>query len=218
MSSRTGAVPDPKRQTRLRMAPEEREAEILAVARGLLREVGYEKFLPAEVARRCEVSEGLVYRYFPTKRDLLARVAQEWLAEVLVHEPDMDTCGSAAEGLRAVVDYAFEVIRAEPALTRYILLQLRAEADFRGSAVHLLNRRLTEHFTRVVEAAVAGGEYRDDVPLPVIRDMIFGAIEHQTWAYLRGEGDFPPRKVAAGIADVIHKGMLVRRAPKRRKA
>lgn len=199
-----GGVPPP----RSRLAPEAREAEILAGARAVLREVGYERFQAADVARRCGISEGLVYRYFPTRGDLLARVAEDWLTDVLANEPDLAAYVSIEEGLREVIEYGFRVIRAEPALTRYILLGLRAAPGFRGSAVHRLNRSITHLCVRVLEAGVAKGEYRDDVPVTVVRDMIFGVIEHQTWAYLRGEAGVPPQQVAAGIASVIHRGML----------
>jgi hypothetical protein len=37
--------------------------------------------------------------------------------------------------------------------------------------------------------------------------MFFGCIEHHTWAYLRGEGDFSVDKVADGVTDVIYRGM-----------
>jgi AcrR family transcriptional regulator len=195
---------------RSRLAPERREAQILAGARDVLREVGYERFQPTEVARRCGISEGLVYRYFPTRADLLARVAEDWLTDVLANEPDLTAYTSTEEGLREVVEYGFRVIRAEPALTRYILLDLRAAARFRGTVVHRLNRTITSLCIRVLEAGVASGEYRDDVSVIVVRDMIFGVIEHQTWAYLRGEGEFPPQQVAADIASVIHSGMLAR--------
>ncbi|HEY2832157.1 MAG TPA: TetR/AcrR family transcriptional regulator [Sporichthyaceae bacterium] len=198
------------RRPRSRLAPEARESEILAGARAVLREVGYEKFQPAEVARRCGISEGLVYRYFPTRSDLLGRVAEDWLADVFANEPDLAAYTRTEDGLREVVDYGFRVIRAEPALTRYILLGLRAAPEFRGTAVHRLNRNITQLCIRVLESGVAKGEYRDDVPVAVVRDMIFGVIEHQTWAYLRGEGGFPPQQVAAGIASVIHHGMLAR--------
>jgi TetR/AcrR family transcriptional regulator, fatty acid metabolism regulator protein len=201
-------MPTTDPRPRSRLAPEARETEILAAARGVLREVGYERFQAVEVARRCGISEGLVYRYFPTRADLLARVAEDWLTDVLANEPDLAAYSSSEEGLREVIEYGFRVIRAEPALTRYILLGLRAAPQFRGTAVHRLNRSITHLCIRVLEAGVAKGEYRDDVPVTVVRDMIFGVIEHQTWAYLRGEGEFPPRRVAAGIASVIHSGML----------
>ena len=59
----------------------------------------------------------------------------------------------------------------------------------------------------VVEDGVKRGALRDDIPLKLIRDMIFGAIEHQTWAYLRGEGDFSVEDSAAGITDVVYRGI-----------
>ena len=40
--------------------------------------------------------------------------------------------------------------------------------------------------------------------------MIFGAIEHQTWAYLRGEGDFSVDASAAGITEIVYDGIAVR--------
>jgi AcrR family transcriptional regulator len=198
-----------ERSTGRRLPPEQREAALLAMARVVLSEVGYENFLPAEVARRCGVTKGLVYRYFPTKRDLLSRVAEEWLAEILAHEPDLSGCADTYERLREVIAYSLGVVSAEPTLTRYILLELRAEPDFRDSVVYQLNRRFTGIVMRVLRQAVAQGEFRRDISLIRMRDMIFGAIEHQTWAYLRGEGEFPVQQSAAEIAAVICGGMRV---------
>ena len=63
-----------------------------------------------------------------------------------------------------------------------------------------------------VEASVEGalkeaGLTQDDIAVRVIRDMIFGAIEHQTWAFLRGEGDFSVDESAGAIADIISRGL-----------
>jgi hypothetical protein len=38
--------------------------------------------------------------------------------------------------------------------------------------------------------------------------MIFGCIEHHTWAFLRGEADFNVDQVADTIANVIYRGMV----------
>ena len=43
--------------------------------------------------------------------------------------------------------------------------------------------------------------------------MIFGAIEHQAWAYLRGEGDLATEQTTEGITTVIYRGMATGRAP-----
>jgi len=41
----------------------------------------------------------------------------------------------------------------------------------------------------------------------LVRDMIFGCVEHRTWAYLRGLGDIAVEETAVSIADVIYRGL-----------
>ncbi len=57
------------------------------------------------------------------------------------------------------------------------------------------------------ESAMAAGEFRQDVSVSLLRDMVFGCIEHSTWKFLRGEGDFAIDEVADGIATLIVRGM-----------
>jgi TetR/AcrR family fatty acid metabolism transcriptional regulator len=72
-----------------------------------------------------------------------------------------------------------------------------------------LNRRFTHEIVEVCRQATDRGEFRSDVSPTLLRDMFFGCIEHRTWAFLRGEGDFSVEKVADGVADVIYRGMAV---------
>lgn len=196
-----------------RLAPEARTAELMRVARELLREVGYEKFLPAEVARRAGVSEALVYRYFPTKRDLLARVTNEWFGEILDVQTALEGVTGTYERLKIVVGYGLEVVHSEPELTRYLFSELRSAPDYRHSAAYELNLRYTGIVEQVVREAIAAGEFLDDVDVHTVRDMIFGAIEHRTWAYLRGRGPFPFAGTAEEITKVIYRGMSVTAPP-----
>lgn len=199
--------------TRARLRPDERIAEIVAASRTLLAEVGDEQFAPAEVARRCGVSEATVYRYFPTKRELMVRVAETWFDEILVAlEPGVGDHDGAYEQLHYVVRYAAEVVRREPTLTRFILNELRPDPAFRSTTIHALNRRFTAVVSQVLRDAVARGDFRDDVSVELLRDMIFGGIEHQAWAYLRGEGDFSLERTTDGITAVIFRGMATERA------
>jgi hypothetical protein len=100
------------------------------------------------------------------------------------------------------------LIRREPSLTRFVLMDLRADPGYRKMRIYDLNRRIAAKVMDVVEEGVKVGELRD-IPRKLIRDMIFGSIEHQTWAFLRGEGDFSVDDSAAGITDVIYSGIAV---------
>jgi AcrR family transcriptional regulator len=192
---------------RRRLAPEARIAELMAAARELLREVGYEKFLPAELARRCGVTEPLIYKYFPTKRDLLARVVNEWYVEIMSVEVELEGISGTYPRLRHLVAFGLEVVRKEPELTRYMFSELRTAPDYRTSDAHRLNLGFTSIVVQLVRDAVDAGEFRAGIDPHTVRDMIFGAIEHRTWSYLRGEGAFPVEQTADEIASIVFGGM-----------
>jgi len=61
---------------RLRLSPEEREKQILLEAIRFFAEVGFDG-QTRELAKRLGVTQPLLYRYFPTKQDLIDRVYEE---------------------------------------------------------------------------------------------------------------------------------------------
>lgn len=195
----------------MRQTPDARISQIMAEARALLEEVGYERFQPKLVAERCGISEATVYRYFRTRHELLTRVAEAWFEEILsIEEPELEGVRGTYDRLHYVVRYALNVIRHSPSMTRFILLELRAEPGYRATPLYELNRRFTGVVTGVLREAVEAGDFAGDVSVTLLRDMIFGAVEHQTWAYLRGEGDFSVQDSARGITDVLYRGMVAR--------
>jgi hypothetical protein len=42
----------------------------------------------------------------------------------------------------------------------------------------------------------------------LVRDLIYGCIEHRTWAFLRNEGDFDADATADGITDIVYAGLV----------
>lgn len=180
----------------------------MAVTRTMLTEMGYDNIVTAEVAERCGISEATIYKYFESKRELLIRVAEQWFEELLREDQRSLAGRGALEALRQVVWRSLSVVRREPALTRFVLLDLRPDPAYRSMSIFELNRRFTAQVTEVLLEGMRTGELRDDVPVGLLRDMIFGCIEHQTWAFLRGEGEFSVDEVSEGIVTVIYRGML----------
>lgn len=197
----------------VRLAADVRIAEIETAARQELAEKGYQNFLPSEVARRCGVSEGTIYRYFPTKRDLLIKVAEDWFEEMLAIEPDISRQTDIAGRLRHIIRHSLWVIRNEPALSRFVLQELRPDPAYRSMRIFELNRRFTDNIVNLVREAIAAGQFRPGISPALVRNLIYGGIEHQTWSYLRGEGDFDVDAVADGIANVIFHGLSVTPMP-----
>lgn len=192
---------------RVRLPQEQRISDIMAVARQVIAEKGYENLLMSEVAERVGVAEGTLYRYFDNKRDLLNKVADDWFAEVLEGDIELSGIRGTWNRLRYLIWRALMTIRRQPALSRYMLLEVRQHPAYRETRSFELNRRLTSQIAELCIEARASGEFRDDISVALIRDMIFGCIEHRTWSFLRGEGDFAIDEVADGIATLIYRGM-----------
>ncbi len=200
----------PPRSATRRLPRDQRVATIMQTARAVLRERGSEQFLTAEVAERCGISEGTIYKYFVTKRDLLVQVAEAWFEEFLTEEPPSNGQRPVRDRLFYVVWNSLSLIRRERNLTRFVLMELRSDPNYRSMRIYDINRRIAARVTEVIEDGVKRGDLRADIPLKLVRDMIFGGIEHQTWAYLRGEGDFSVEDAAEGITDVVFRGIAAR--------
>jgi TetR/AcrR family transcriptional regulator, fatty acid metabolism regulator protein len=197
----------PARRPSVRLPQERRVADIMAAARQVIAERGYENALMSEIADRAGIVEGSLYRYFDNKRDLLTKVVDDWFEEVLSSDSNLASIRGTWNRLRHLTWRALQAIRSQPALSRYMLLEIRRDPDYRHTRSFKLNRRFTAEVSEVFESAIAAGEFRSDVSPALLRDMVFGCIEHSTWKFLRGEGDFAIDEVADGIATVIMRGM-----------
>jgi len=109
----------PSRPAARRLPREQRVATILQTALAVLRERGSEQFLTAEVAERCGISEGTIYKYFATRRDLLIQVAEKWFEEFLTVERPPSHQRPVRDRLLHVIGNALALIRREPTITRF---------------------------------------------------------------------------------------------------
>jgi TetR/AcrR family fatty acid metabolism transcriptional regulator len=193
-----------------RLPAERRILDIMLAARAVFTEKGYNDALISDIAERAGVVEGSIYRFFTNKRDLLVRVVEHWYEEMLARD---DEQFAAVRGvwnrIRFIVHHHLLSIRREPALSRLVFQELRPDSSYRKTRLFQLNQAYTHRLIEVVKAAAAQGELRDDVPASLVRDMVYGCIEHRTWAFLRNEGDFEIDKTADSIADIIYRGLAI---------
>ena len=198
------------RRARERLTPSERMADIMRCAGVLLREQVDREGIVAAIAARLGIVEGTIYRYFPTKRDLIIRVAEDWYEGMLAdYDRELAAISGTQARLRFMIWRHLTVMHDEPAMCRLVLDELRADGGYRKTSIYQLNRLYTRRTLSLVKDGIASGEIRADVPLAMVRDMIYGGIEHHTWAYLRGEGTFSPEQAADDIVAILYRGIAV---------
>ncbi|MFD2675778.1 TetR/AcrR family transcriptional regulator C-terminal domain-containing protein [Camelimonas lactis] len=96
---------------------------------------------------------------------------------------------------------------------RLVFQELRTDPDYRSTRLFQLNQAYTQRIVDVVRSAQERHEFRREIAPALVRDMLFGCMEHRTWAFLRGEGDFDAPSLADEITDLIcRSGALARAA------
>jgi AcrR family transcriptional regulator len=199
-----------ERRQVFRLPRERRVSDLMAAARTVFSEKGYQDTSTAEIAERAGVVEGTIYRYFSNKRDLLIKVVEAWYDEMISdYDEQLSHINGTWNRLRFLIWKHLSVIHKEPALCRFMFTELRADPDYRSTTVFQLNRAYTRRMIEIIDAAMKSGEFRSDIPTRMVRDLVFGGVEHHTWSYLRGEGDFSVDGAANSITDMVYRGMAM---------
>jgi len=193
-----------------RLPAEKRISDIMIAARQVFTERGYDDALISEIAERAGVVEGSIYRFFTNKRDLLVKVVESWYEEMLEEDrAQFAAVRGTWKQIRFVVLQHLYSIRREPGLSRLVFQKLRSEPSYRETRVFQLNQSYTHRIVDIVRAAVAAGEFRSDVSPGLVRDLIFGGVEHRTWAFLRNEGDFDPVTLADDLTNMVCRALFL---------
>jgi AcrR family transcriptional regulator len=107
---------------RVRLDTDERRAQLLTLAKSSFSTRAYDDVSIDDLAREARISKGLLYHYFPTKRDLyvagLAEIAAELVAAITSVPTDLAPIDRVRAGLDAYLDHITRVPQAFVSLMR----------------------------------------------------------------------------------------------------
>jgi len=194
-----------RKREALGVRSERRVREILAAARQVFSEHGYEKSTTLDIARRMGISEATIFSYFASKRDLCMQVIKGWydeISQVLEQEVPL-IAGTRAQLHFVVHKHLVTLMREGTGMCKLVLSEGRsADEEFAGMIAEL-KRRYTAPLMRVLAAAQRAGEIRQDMPLPLLRDMVYGSMEHVLWDTMVNRNK-PDIEVTAGqLTDML---------------
>ena len=195
------------RRRPVRLAREQRVSDILHAAREMFSEKGYDQTAVADIAARTGVVEANVYKYFGAKRELLLKVLDDWYEEMFRdYAAALESVRGARARVRLLVARHLRSVKQYPLLCRLMFREVRSEEDYPGSSLHSQNRRYTQLLIDVLKEGVDSGELKSELPLPLLRDMIYGGIEHHAWNFLCGRGRLDAERIADQIVAVVFDG------------
>ena len=143
---------------------QDRYDAILDAAKRAFAEKGYEGASIADIARIAQISDGLAYRYFRNKRDLLFAVLQRFYERILVDlETQVFRHDRFRDRLEALIKRHIQVFVSDTDLCRLFIAEVRVASDYEGSPIQELNRRYTSVLIRIVKEAVKTGDVKPHV-------------------------------------------------------
>ncbi len=188
---------------------EQRVVDILNTAQVVFGEQGFDRGTTAEIARRLNISEATIFTYFGSKRELCQELLYTWYTTITAR---MEEDFPHSEGLRNKIEYV---------VTRHLNYLLQDTQGFcalilsEGRAVHgefaedlaELKRRYLASFMIALHEAQAAGELDPDIRVSIVRDMLFGMMEHILWRSIESNHAPDIPATAAEVTRLIMKAI-----------
>ncbi|MEM7334251.1 MAG: TetR/AcrR family transcriptional regulator [Chloroflexota bacterium] len=155
------------------------EQLLLATAKQIFSEFGFEKATTKEIAQAAQVAEGTLFHHFPNKMSLLKGIMIVYY-ETLQESADaiFNSHQDSPARFRALVLNHLQSTESEWAILRVLGQYGRyGDHDF-AEAFYQCNKKYTRLFVQVLEELKTSLHIRSTVPTPLIRDTLFGSIEH----------------------------------------
>ena len=182
---------------------EERRRGILEAAARVFARKGFEKATTREIAEEADVSEGSIYNYFVSKRELLTALSDMIQAEFeAIVTNGRYTEGYERAGMAEAVERGLAIIADNAVIIRGLVAGLWDQRnDFKGylipggqNLIRLVELRLEE--------AIDEGIVRP-CDVQVVARMVMGMVVFLAMPYLRGSEPTPSVEIRAGHAELL---------------
>ncbi len=179
----TLAATPPQRRSPVGPKAEQRVRDILRVGREVFAERGFERATTTEIAQRLGISEATVFTYFRGKRELCMRVIQDWYDEIIAAiEAGLPREAPVREQLEFVVLTHLRLFLIQgTGLCALVLSEGRTKGQDLGEGLVELQRRYTAPLMDLLARGQQAGEVRQDIPLRLLRSLVFGPMEQMLW-------------------------------------
>lgn len=162
----------------------ERQINILSAAIELFSEKGFEATATSEIAKRANVAEGTIFRYYKTKKDLLLAIptvlTKTSLFEIFVSDFDEilnDTHDSFEAFLRKIVLNRKEFASKTAPILKVVIQEIPFHPELRGKLIKSVLLPMVRKHISIVDKFKERGELIDIPSTSIIRlvsTSIFG--------------------------------------------
>lgn len=170
-----------------------RSAAILAAARGVFAEKGYERASIQEIAGRAEVADATVYNYFGTKGSLLLELAHQCIDQEfeqhwpVIDDTETDSVAALLEFLDHIIDWSLKFLDRDLWRNVYATALTHATgSDTR--AIGAMDQFLLDRIARFLEQLQKHGRIKPEVDTVLLAEVVFAVGNNQWLRFLTDDG------------------------------
>lgn len=180
------------------------EQKILHSAKAVFSKAGVEKATTKDIALVSELSEGTIFHHFPNKLAILEKMMVEFYARLQVEAENIcNTESDPLACLRALADNHLTMTLGEWSIIRLVIKYGRYGEPAFTQVFYRLNKEYTALFVTQIESLKQAGKLRTAIPTAIIRDTLFGSMEHFMIANYGRENDLKMRAFSEQLLDLL---------------
>ena len=182
--------------------------KIVDALRLLLENKEFNSITTNEIAKAAGVNEALIYKYFEDKRDLLHQVLGEYLEGFIAQtEVDLKGIKGSLNKLRKLFWSQINDYAKHRVFAKIVLLEVKNFPGYFYSDTYQQMKYYAKIVLKIIEEGVASGEIRDDISPWIIRQIIFGAIEHLCLPSIIFNREISPDTLTEGLCELLFDGI-----------
>ncbi len=172
-----------------------------------MRNKDFHSITTAEIASTAGVTEGLIYKYFKDKKDLLYQVLDGHFHAFHDHIiQKIESIPSAVDKLSIIIATTLKSYAANRVFAKILLLEVRNSSYYFESDAYQMVKKYAATILKIIHEGLESGELRSDINPYALRQVIFGSIEHACLGEVIFEKTLDTDHVAKQICNIIFQG------------
>lgn len=178
--------------------------QIIAAAVKVIAENGYHGSQVSKIAKEANVADGTIYLYFKNKEDILVSLFKVKMGQFI------DKIAVAIEEKQSASDQLYTLIQMHfQQLSKDYYLAIVTQLELRQSNYSLrlkINQVLKPYLTvidSVVKKGISEQQFRENLNLPLVRQMIFGTLDEIVTNWVMKEQKYDLNKMVPEIHQLL---------------
>jgi TetR/AcrR family fatty acid metabolism transcriptional regulator len=157
---------------------------ILSASTRLFSKKGFNQSTISEIARMVGIAESTIYEYFNNKEEILLTIPKVELEVFLANLEELISPKGPNNRLRKLVWHQLHFFQNNREYTTVLLLELHPNPKFYQSPAYELIKEYSNVLVNIINEGKREGIFRAEVNERLVRDMVFGTLDHVTLPWI----------------------------------